>query len=233
MSCHTREEQLNDYVDDLLSASARQELEEHMEVCVACREEVEALRSLREQAASLPRDLEPDRDLWPEIETRLAPTRVMRVEFAARGPLAWLGLRTAWAQWATIAAAAMLLIVASSVITAYFTGALGPAGDPFAGGAGLAQPVSTILTELEPAEVGYARAIEDLIQALDEHRDELDPDTVTAIEANLRVIDRAIRRARTAIEQDPEDPTLARALTDNYRRKLEFLERTNRLIGRS
>lgn len=233
MSCKITEGQLNDYADDLLTAAKRAELEAHLESCAPCRETVVSLLSLRQQAAALPREIEPGRDLWPEIESRLAPTRVMRVDFGTRGPAAWFGLRSTWAQWATLATAALVLVVASSAITAYFMGAMAPAGGRGGEATGLAQPVSSALAELEPAEVGYAQAIEDLVQTLDEQREELDPDTVTAIEANLRVIDEAIRRARAAIERDPDNSTLARVLTDNYRKKLEFLQRTNRLIRRS
>jgi hypothetical protein len=66
-----------------------------------------------------------------------------------------------------------------------------------------------------------------------DNRDVLDPDTVTTIETNLRVIDRAIRRAREALADDPGNAGLARLLASNYMHKLQLLQRTSRIIERS
>ena len=68
------------------------------------------------------------------------------------------------------------------------------------------------------------------IPALYENRETLDPDTVTTIDTNLRVINRAIRRAREALDEDPQNGGLNRMLSSNYRRKLELLQRANRMI---
>jgi hypothetical protein len=227
-----REEQLDDYVDGLLSEQERAATEAHISGCETCRHTVDFLRALQGGAAGLPREIEPARDLWPELEARISPTRVMRVDFRGRGPLALIGIRSAWGQWAALAAAALVLIVASSGITAYFMNGPGPSSVA-PGFEGAAEPIASTMEAFRPAEIGYVQAIDDLVQALDERRDELDPETITVIEANLRVIDAAIRRARAAMEKYPESPELATVLADNYRRKLGFLQRTTRLIERS
>ena len=234
MICTIKEEHLDDYVDGLLTQHQRTETERHLESCESCRQTVEFLRALQATADTMPREVEPGRDLWADLEARISPTRVMQVDFRGRGPLALLGVRSAWGQWAALAAAALALVVVSSGITAYLlTGPGLDAGAGMPGFTGVSEPVASTMEEFRPAEIGYAQAIDDLIQTLDERREDLDPETLTVIEANLRVIDSAIRRARAAIEKYPEESALATVLAGNYRRKLEFLQRTNRLIERS
>ena len=63
---------LQDYLDDALTPAERQTVEAHLPTCPACRAEHEALASVVASVGALPRSLEPPRDLWPEIEARLA-----------------------------------------------------------------------------------------------------------------------------------------------------------------
>lgn len=234
MSCTNIEEQLDDYVDGLLAERQRIEAERHLASCETCRQTVEFLRALQATAEAMPREIEPGRDLWADIETRISPTRVMTVDFRGRGPLTLLGLRSAWGQWAALAAAALALVVISSGVTAYFLSGPDLGVSPgMTGITGIGEPVASTMEEFRPAEIGYAQAIDDLVQALDERREDLDAETLTVIESNLRVIDAAIRRVRAAIEKYPDDSELATVLADSYRRKLEFLQRTNLLIQRS
>jgi len=72
MSCEKIRNLLNDYVDDLLPEKFRQEVEAHLEGCEVCREEVNRLRALLASVATLPNTIEPARDLWSDIESRLA-----------------------------------------------------------------------------------------------------------------------------------------------------------------
>jgi hypothetical protein len=66
------ENRLHDYVDGLLSTSERVAVEQHLETCLDCRGELEFLNSLLRQVAALPQSIEPPRDLWPEIASRIA-----------------------------------------------------------------------------------------------------------------------------------------------------------------
>ena len=96
--------------------------------------------------------------------------------------------------------------------------------------AGVVPTAVSRLEGIRSAEAGYALEIEQLMRVLYENRDTLDPDTVSTIEPNLRVIDRAIDRVREALEEDPANPGLARMLTSNYRHKVQLLQRANRII---
>src|SRR5262249_59112171 len=65
MTCERVRDTLDDYVDGLLSEADFQEVELHLASCAECRHEERLLRALLAQAAALPRELAPGRDLWP------------------------------------------------------------------------------------------------------------------------------------------------------------------------
>ena len=71
MTCETVATQLDEYVDGLLAEAEFQEIELHLAGCDACRREERLLRALLTQAAALPREIVPPRDLWPDVVARL------------------------------------------------------------------------------------------------------------------------------------------------------------------
>jgi hypothetical protein len=163
----------------------------------------------------------------------MAPAPLTAVETGV--PLPERTPRAAWwprlntRQWAVLAAAAMLLVATSSALTAFFIGAPTDAAQP----SGVAPASGVSLAEDLPLEARYAVEIEQLLWTLYEHRDTLDPGTVSTIETNLRVIDRAIGSAREALEEDPDNAGLVRMLDNNYRHKLQLLQRARRIIEMS
>jgi hypothetical protein len=83
MSCDKMENRLHDYVDGLLPKTEQGEFERHLDACPDCRQEAQFLRSLRRQAAILPKSIAPPRDLWPEIAARIEPKRSWWHEWVA------------------------------------------------------------------------------------------------------------------------------------------------------
>ena len=71
MTTHLTEDLLNGFVDGALEAGARREVESHLAGCASCRAEAAELRALLASARELPRAIEPERDLWAGIETRI------------------------------------------------------------------------------------------------------------------------------------------------------------------
>jgi anti-sigma-K factor RskA len=92
--------QLNEYVDGTLSARDRASVEAHLAECAGCRAAVAELRSLAAAAATLPRSVEPGRDLWVAIETR------MRQRAPRNGERVW---------WFGALAAAAVLVLAFGI----------------------------------------------------------------------------------------------------------------------
>ena len=100
-------------------------------------------RSLQEAAASLPRSIQPEHDLWPAIEARIAARRAR--------PVRW------WpAGLAAVAAAAFVSIVVNLTPS---PSAPARAGLP-----------AEALAEIRAAEAEYVRAAERLSEVLASHR---------------------------------------------------------------
>ncbi len=229
------EQRLNDYVDGVLGKAEVAEVERLLRNSPEARETVDFLRSLKQQCAALPEEIEPDRDLWPAISERMAPAPLAPVGRTVTGrpaqpdPNAWLPPLRPF-QWAGLAAAAMLLVVSSSALTAWFMGASPAANTPADPSTDAAAATGVALEGIGAIEARYAVQIEQLVWELYENRDRLDEDTVSTIETNLRVIDRAIRSAREALQEDPQNAGVTRMLNSNYRHKLELLQRAQRII---
>ena len=78
MNCENYVEMMDDFLDSALSPMAREALESHMKECSDCRSEIQFLQSLARKSAALPRNLRPDRDLWPTIANRIRITGLPR-----------------------------------------------------------------------------------------------------------------------------------------------------------
>jgi len=64
-------EQLNEYLDGTLDPDEEQLVEEHIQGCDRCHEELESIRSLRQKTTQLPRLIHPQRDLWQDVARRI------------------------------------------------------------------------------------------------------------------------------------------------------------------
>jgi hypothetical protein len=213
MTCPDVRDRLDDYVDGELGASEVHQVELHVASCPACREEEQALRALLREAAALPRVARPARDLWPEIEGELR-ARPRLFSFPRYRPLA-AGL-----------AAAAALVVAFGVLRDRPGRSPAPGGSPSAGPSFVAATPEGTLRE---AEADYERATRALLEALEEHRESLAPETLKSVAENLAVIDRALEEVRAALEKEPGNPELTRMLVATHRKKVDVLQRVVKL----
>jgi anti-sigma factor RsiW len=217
--CDGMEERLNDYVDEVLSAAERREVERHVGDCAGCREELHALRAVVEATAALPRSPRPPRDLWPDIRAALRRDETQpRLVF-------W------WPWGAGLAAAAALLVLTTAAVTMWLvgSGAEGPGpGMPETPVAVTSAP-ATALASLRSAEGEYVLATDRLLEVLEARREELAPETLALVEENLRVIDDAIGNVWAALESDPGRARSGHLLTSLYWRKIALLQQAVRL----
>lgn len=218
------QEMVGEMLDGGLNAEERTRLMRHLSDCADCREELESISTLRGQARALPRGIAPSRDLWSGIAARIEQQEAAGpvVEIASRRRPTALPRR-----WAPLAAAAVLLVVASSGLTVALTrgGGAGPiaTGSAAAPAAPVAQGATTALAAFRPAEAEYRTAVTALEAELAARRGSLAPETVAVIERNLAIIDEAIAEATAALEADPSSMELSRHLSGIYRQKVSLL----------
>jgi len=171
-------------------------------------------KSLDDALGSLPRDVEPGRDLWPAIEARLEPR-------AARASRRW--------PWA--AAAAVMLAVGASLVTANLMrreDAPVARQAPAAGQAAFAAAAFGPGQTLDPA---YETARQGLAQSLSARIDRLPPDARQKLEKNLALLRQASAEINAALELSPGDPLLEELLLSTYQEELAVLASVNQLAG--
>ncbi len=160
----------------------------------------------------LPRGIEPPRDLWPAIEARLES----RPAAATR-------------RWPWLAAAAVLLVVGSSLITASLLRretaviAQAPVARPAVARAAFG-PGQT----LDPS---YDLIRQQLADSLAARIDRLPPAARAKLEANLAELHRATAEINAALELSPGDPLLEELLINSYQDELAVLASVNQLTG--
>lgn len=195
---------LNDYVDGALSDDEREAVEALLAHDDDAKADVAFLRQLAQDTAALPQSIAPKRDLWPEIADELVEKSALP-----------------WMRWARFAAAAVLLVAASSAVTVLYMKQTMDAPVVVAVNREAAAPV---LTAFQASEQTYSTAIAQLTETLQQRRDTLAPETVAAIEANLKVIDDAIQSSRMALASDPNNQASVHTMLAMYKRKVDLLQ---------
>ena len=172
--------------------------------------ELRAHRRAIAEVRALPRELAPERDLWPEIARRLPPPR-RRFPFAIVAGLA----------------AAAALVVAVRVAEA-------PREAPLAYAAGAGAPAAPAVELAAYAETGRALAAtrDELRRAVAARLDALPPETRRMVFENLETIDRAIADIEAALVRLPADRELARTYISYREREIALLRQANRLAAR-
>lgn len=219
MSGHIDFGALQDYREGLLSPEEHERVSAHLEACDSCRGELEGLAELMDGLAGLPREAQPGRDLWPQIEWRIGRRTGQggTAEDRARSRR-----QITFQAWQLLAASVAVAVVSGGVVWAVLTG--GPQEFP-------SMPVASAPIGENPAQpVGweaaldeYDQAVADLEGVLEMGKEVLDPETVQILEENLQIIDRAIEEAQEALALDPASGALGRFLAENLKRKLDLL----------
>jgi anti-sigma factor RsiW len=236
---HIDFEVLNDYADGLLDQRAAQAVSHHISTCSACSKQLADLQHVLRSAADLPRSVLPADDIWADLKLSLEQRKEAVLPVPGTTPASGLksgpSPRSRWQARGALAAAAVILVVLSSGITAlvlrdYFLKQIARS-IPTQPVPTLAQPVIPVSFRL--AEGEYNRAIMELVQAVNAQRNRLSPETIRTVDHSLAVIDSAIAEARTALVADPNNANLVDLLSASYQRKLDLLRRTSELSSRS
>lgn len=169
---------------------------------------------LDDALGSLPRSIEPGRDLWPAIDARLEP----RTNHAAR-------------RWLWPAAAAVLLVVGSSFLTAQLLRREEPAVARQAPASDAATVTPAAFGPRHSLDPAYDAARQDLARTLSARIDRLPPEARQQLEKNLAELRRASDEINAALELSPGDPLLEELLLNAYQDELAVLASVNQLAG--
>jgi hypothetical protein len=179
--------------------------------------------SLDEALASVRRDVQPTRDLWPQIARELGerddraagrPTDLAAARAARRAP----AVRVPW----PLALAASLGVVCL-VGALYWSVIHGPgAAQLVARGASPAVPGSTPVSFGPPDNAAYVAASAALERTFNERLKLLAPATRARVQADLETIRRANADLRSALAQDPASPLLLQLLHSTWQQEIDL-----------
>jgi len=212
-------DRLSEYLDGELAGSERTALEAHLASCGNCRTTLEELRRVVGRARALD-DRLPTADLWPGIAQHIGV-----VSLAARRARRRLSFTVPQLAAASVA----LALVSGGAV--WLLGGRTHAPTATAATEVGRRPAPLINASAYPTDPRYAAQVAALERALQRGRSQLDTATVRIIEKNLKIIDRAIRDAQSALVADPASTYLNLHLAQEMRRKLELLREAANLAG--
>jgi hypothetical protein len=221
MSCELYDDVLDDYVDGGRSLhgaggpNARlAAFESHLAGCERCQALVADFMNIRRAASALDEHLPPAR-LWATIASA--------IEHEERKPWWERSVGNTFSAWVPVAVAASLtLLLAGAAWLARLPVASSPTpavaqqpGDP----------------AMKIAEQHYEQAIAGLQEIATTQNGGLDPDTRAVLQANLAVIDHAIKESRAALSTEPTSALAQESLLDALDTKVALLQDTVALGG--
>lgn len=197
MNCTEMFERLEAYHSGALPRLEAEAVEQHLLACDDCRADYRFQRTVRAEVAALTREIPPPARVWQGIQGQIASGK------SRTGP-SW------WQRRSALAAAAVVLVGLTSVVTAMLVRQ--PGETPASGG-------------FQVTEAAYERAAEELAQTLELRRKDLSPTALAVVEHNLRIIDEAIRETQAALAEDPRNQRVAELLWASWEKKIDLLER--------
>jgi hypothetical protein len=220
--------QLSAYLDGELSPDERARIDAHVTACDECRVVLDDLKAIVVTAPYY-EGRAPSRDLWAGIQQGIGDAK--EVEFTRRPSPA---VRRQFSLGQLIAASLAFAAIAGGSVYAVLKQPVASYQQP----APIAENPSPVDRSPSPrisnasARAGevYDAAVGDLERVLAEGRDQLDVKTLKVIEDNLRIIDRAIAEARSAIAADPANGYLRGQVAANMRRKLDILRQATDVL---
>lgn len=221
MNCELVQSRLDEYCDGELNPTERRAVEDHLNGCESCREELRRVRALVDRARALRHDLQPSQDLWPRIAHDIAGRRRdRRVLLPLRSAVPSRRMRMTM-----IVSACLLLAVGIWIVVR---------GLPDSGSGRIVEVPDTVETILDPTpslaeQSVYLRVRKRLETTFEQQKSALSPKTMNVIEKNLKVIDDALDEINGALADDPGNPNLKLMLVATRKQAVDLLERATSL----
>lgn len=165
---------------------------------------------LMADAAKLTTEIAPERDLWPEIAAEISRPK-----------------RRGWVPYVAQAAAVILLVGGSSLITYQLTKS-NVSNSPVVTSATFDSEFVSFGDE-QKLSGGFESARNSLAAQLDAELDRLSPPVRAEVEANLVVIREAVAEIKAALEEEPNNAMLQELLMDTYREELALMRQVGGL----
>ena len=212
-------DRLSEYLDGELDQADARALDAHLDTCAHCRATLDELRAVAATAQALD-DRDPEAELWNGIADR--------IRAAHTGETGVVDLAEHRSRRRVSFTVPQLAAAAAAVLTVGVSATVLSMREPRMTTVAAVPP--TAPTEFMPAGMvaggaAYETAIRELAEALEDHRDALDPVTVLVLERSLAVIDSAIVEALEALRREPDDQYLNAHVAHSKQRKLELLTR--------
>ena len=220
MTNHLTWETLNDLVDGVLSADAKAGAEAHAAGCTACATALAELRATVSEARALPDRVSPPDELWADIRATIEASKVAQLP---SGTPAGAATRGWWVTPRQLAAAAVVLVVATASLTGVVMNSRSPST--------MAASPQSVTVAWQTSEKVFQENVLQLRQQLEMLHDHLSPGTLVKVEHALATIDLAIAEGREALLRDPANAALSELLASNYRQKIELLRRVTQLAS--
>ena len=176
---------------------------------------------LDEALASLPEDVRPERDLWPQIRAEIAKTPIAAPASSVQST--WFRL-----------AAAVLLVLATSFVTYYVTRQ--SMQTPVARNQPESLPAPQLSSQpagfsfgAERLGAGYVSARAELNKRFQERIASLPPADRAKVEKNLADLRHAADEISATLAQHPSDPLLQDLLMSTYQSELQLLANVSEL----
>lgn len=201
IDCDRCSARLDAFLDDQLPPAEREELVAHLDVCPECRAEEAALRSILAEAQGLPRSVQPARDLWAGIASRLPAAPPSTSTTTERHDVR--RARPSWLVWGRLAAAIGLVLFGAALGTVWARRTAPP--------------------DFVAAQARYTTETGDLARRLAANPGSIPPAARAAVERNLTIIDHAIAEAEAALRSDPGNTPLEQMLVARYEQRLALL----------
>ena len=172
--------------------------------------------------AGLAREVAPRRDLWPDIAARLQPSAPGGRAASRRG-------------WAWQLAAALVLVTASSLVTAVLVRRSEPSlAEARVRPATAGGPVQAMPAAFGPGQAmspDYETARRQLSALLRQRIDRMPVSARQKLESNLAELRRAAVEINEALDEQPGDPMLEELLLSTYQEELSVLAAASQLTA--
>lgn len=172
---------------------------------------------LDEALASLPQDVAPQRDLWPQIRAEIEKTPIAAPTHAHRTQSTWFRL-----------AAGVVLVLGTSFVTYYVTResmqtqVVQVTPDAVPAPQVIGQPASFSFGS-QRLGAGYTNARAELDKRFHERLASLPPAARAKVESNLADLRRAAAEISKTLADNPSDPLLQDLLLSTYQSELALL----------